>query len=234
MEIYSFTNIGKRKSNDDVILIEKLNDEATLFLIADGMGGYSYGGKAASIIVDNIKTYLEYSKEYNTEGIRNAIKKANLAIKQESYFYEEKMGATIGGVLINKDCQIAFWVGDVKIFVLKGNNLVFESKAHTLANSLKGKSEKISAISIEKIKHVVTKSIQGDLLNNEVEVSTIDQLSIGDTIVICSDGVHDIIDGNTISFIFSKNNNITLSLNEIRNRCEMEAIDNFSLISIGL
>ena len=232
MEINSFTNIGKRKSNDDVILVEKLNNEATLCLIADGMGGYSNGGKAASIIVENIKTYLEYSKEFNAEGIKNAIKKANLAIKQESNFSEERMGATIGGVLVNKNCYIAFWVGDVKIFAFKGNDLVFESKAHTLVNALKEKSENISAISIEKIKHVVTKSIQGDLLNNEVEVSTIDQLLSGDTTVICSDGVHDIIDGNTISFILSKNNNITLSLNEIRNRCEKEAIDNYSLISI--
>ena len=56
MNIISHTGIGARKENQDIILISELQNDMSLYLVVDGMGGYENGYEAAKIITEAIDT----------------------------------------------------------------------------------------------------------------------------------------------------------------------------------
>ena len=229
-----FSHKGKRENNQDFVLKERINSEFDLFLIADGMGGYQNGEIAARIVAESILAYLSTIKKVNEKEIQRAINKANLAIKQKVHDTGTKMGATVGGVIINDNQAYGFWVGDVMIFHFNNKKLQFESSSHTLINNIKKNGSLKSSEYISKYRHIVTKSIQG-----EISYSTIDYLEFGrmtedDFIIICSDGVHDIINGIELENIFSLNISLKESVKKIEQRCLAESSDNFSMILIQI
>ena len=63
MEVKAFglTHVGRqRQHNEDSFLVE---DEARLFLVADGMGGHAAGEIASRIAVDSISEFIVHTKE---------------------------------------------------------------------------------------------------------------------------------------------------------------------------
>lgn len=223
IQLISNTGIGKRKENQDIILIEELVPESDLFLIVDGMGGYEHGKKAAEIISDSIYNYLRNCRAINSEKIDEAIIKANLAIKNFNTINKSKSGATIGGIIRSKNHSSIFWVGDVSIFLFKEKNIIFKSKSHSLVNDMIDAGNLVSAENLDKYKHIVTKSISGKreiILKSYMEFENNDF----DKFVICSDGVTD-----TISIMnFIKN-----EIDEINNYLEEKAKDNYSYILVS-
>jgi len=232
MRHIDFTHKGQRNSNQDVILIKEIHPETYLYLIADGMGGYSDGELAAKIVTENIETYLSSLKIIDKKEIQIAVNKANLAIKQQKQQSHNEMGATVGGVIVNKGCAYCFWIGDVKILRFRKNKLFFESEDHSLLNQLKTNGSITDASTLSKYKHIVTKSIQGKKENSSIGFEIFGQIDADDIIIICSDGVHDIIDANSIEFMLNQALNIDLAIKKIKKRIEIEAIDNSSLIAI--
>ena len=47
---------GKDKSNEDYILCHKLSHNSIIAILADGMGGLSFGAEAAKIVSESINT----------------------------------------------------------------------------------------------------------------------------------------------------------------------------------
>ena len=127
MKSIVFTHKGQRKNNQDFVLIQNINHESFLFLIADGMGGYQQGEIASKLVSENIIAYLSTVKKIDSNYVQKAINKANLAIKQLKDNNNINLGATVGGVILTKSDALCFWVGNVKIFHFKANNLQFPS-----------------------------------------------------------------------------------------------------------
>lgn len=220
IEIISHTGIGKRKENQDVILINNFVDHNSLYLIVDGMGGYDNGKDAAELIANSISNYLSNSTVYNSFKIEEAIKKANLEVKLFNDKYNSKSGGTLGGILKTKEKSILFWIGDVSIFLYKEDNIIFKSKSHTLINDMKDLNADLTPSVLEKYKHVVTKSISGkrelismgiyELVNNKF-----------DKFLICSDGVLDVF--NEFTFF-------NISLDFVNSNLQVNSKDNYSYI----
>ena len=49
---------GKGEANEDYILCRKLSDNSLIAILADGMGGLSYGADAAKIVSESIMTTI--------------------------------------------------------------------------------------------------------------------------------------------------------------------------------
>src|SRR5690606_1807110 len=163
MKYITYSHIGKRNSNEDVVLVKELHPNASLAIIADGMGGYECGDKAAELVVNNLETYLSGLNKsiYTKNDIENALKKSNLAIK---HFNEEKnikSGATIAAAIIYKELTQIFWIGDVQIDIFKDTKLFYRTVSHTLIQDLKKQLDVVSIEMIQKYNHIVTKSISG-------------------------------------------------------------------------
>ncbi|HUO83931.1 MAG TPA: protein phosphatase 2C domain-containing protein, partial [Thermoanaerobaculia bacterium] len=61
MEAFGFSDVGRqRQHNEDALL---LDSEASLFLVADGMGGHAAGEIASRIAADSISEFIQHSAQ---------------------------------------------------------------------------------------------------------------------------------------------------------------------------
>ena len=231
MRYYSFSHKGKRDTNQDFVLCKDMRPSVSLFLVADGMGGYQHGLMAATMVAENIGTYLSNTLNIDNKQIQMAINKANLAIKQKSDDLAEKMGATVAGVIISETRTQCFWVGDVKIYHFREQELLFESRPHNLMEEVKKNGNITDVEKISKYRHVVTRSVFGGKIP-ETEFFELETLTKGDIIVICSDGVHDIVDATQIQKMILKSDNIKNGLMAIEEYLKTNASDNYSMLAL--
>ena len=232
MKSVVFSHKGKREINQDFVLVQNMNPETSLLLIADGMGGYNHGEIAAQLVAENILVYLSTVKVIDQSPIQKAVNKANLAIRQFKEKNKTSLGATVGGIILQSNLATCFWVGDVKIYHFKKKKLVFESYSHTLINQLKENGSIVTDDRIDKYRHIVTRSIHGQLENSQISYQNFDNITEDDLFIICSDGVHDLLDGMQIQEHLSKLVSVEQAVNEIEIYLQKHASDNFSLIAL--
>lgn len=230
MKYQSFTGIGKRENNEDVILIEKFSQEVELYLVVDGMGGYEKGEVSARLVAENISTHLRTVEIINKTEINNAIKKANLAVKQFNESNKIASGATVGGVLLIGSSALCFWLGDVKIYHLHNNKLLQESHSHSLLNEMSDQDFPKSAENRRRYGHIVTRSVSGKRENTTLDYFQIENLSDQDSFIICSDGVHNTMTIGHIQLLLGSPE----TTSEIQDYLNIHAKDNFSLIIINV
>lgn len=223
-----FTGLGSREQNEDVILIEKFSQSSTLYLIVDGMGGYEKGEVAAKLVAENIATYLRTATELTTPAVQTAVNKANLAVRQYNEANGISSGATLGGVLLIGSSALCFWLGDVKVYHLHNDKLFRESKSHSLLNEMSDEDFPKSAENRRRYGHIVTRSVSGKRENTTLDSFQIDNLSAQDSIIICSDGVHNTMTIQHIQTLLENPGHTS----EINNYLNIHAKDNFSLIMI--
>lgn len=230
--VYSFSHKGNRKSNQDYLFSKAINSDYNLYLVVDGMGGYEYGDIASKLVAENIHTYLSTVNDITEKEIQKAIHKSNLIIKQKSDDLKTKIGATMAGAIILKNTAFLFWVGDVKIIHVRNQEVLFETHSHTLINQMIDNGNVINKIG--RYRHVVTRSISGNIKDGIIDCHSISNLLPNDLIVIYSDGVSDILNSYQLNTIFNSSNTIQEGINQIEASCEIEAKDNFSMIAVQI
>ncbi|NEW81691.1 MAG: serine/threonine-protein phosphatase [Mariniphaga sp.] len=188
MEVYSFSAKGNRENNEDFILSHQFSPDCLFSLVADGMGGYSYGEIASSLACESIAEYLiaNYGKSEIKQLIIDSLNDANKRINEKRQELSSKMGTTIAGIMIEGSIAYIFWVGDVRIFQFRNNEMLFQSEDHSFVNEMKKKGE-VSAKEIERYGNIVTRSLSGIPLEVELDIVEL-PLIPGDLLILCSDG----------------------------------------------
>lgn len=189
MQYNSISVKGNRKTNEDRVLSTILDQEHSLHFIVDGMGGLQKGEIAAETISETINEFFQihFQKVHPEDLIHAAITLANNSIGKIAKEYQCKLGACIAGVYLKNNSAFSFWVGDVKVAVVRDGKLYFQSKEHSLLNALKETKETSRNVGWGNIRHVVTRSIQGE--RNKFEPDMVELcIKEGDKIIICSDG----------------------------------------------
>jgi serine/threonine protein phosphatase PrpC len=227
MRIISYTNKGLRSENEDYLMSGQLSEDISFHIIADGMGGYSYGADAAMIVSETILTNIRQSILLTSkeEVIIEACEKANRKLLEKRKKRSSKMGATFAATLIVGDSVYAFWMGDSRIYQFDENyQLQFQSEDHSLINELR-LSRKLTANEIRKYDSIVTRSLTGESIEKPPQIEVL-KLSSHDTILLCSDGFYKQICPNSI---------INLNSDELVSYLiskQEEMTDNYSMIKI--
>lgn len=226
------TNKGKRKSNQDVVLIKSLGHVNNIYLLADGMGGYNNGEYAANFIISNLYKGLNTIENFDANSIQAEVDKVTKALALENEKQESKMGATLGAVIQTNDCLHCFWVGDVKIWHIKNKKIVFESTEHNLKNELIENKVFVEANSAKKYTHIVTRAIQNDVNKAKIDYKCIEDFSKGDYILIASDGVTDAMSNHQLLDVMNSEKEVKRVLLVIDKYLKIIAKDNYSAILI--
>jgi PPM family protein phosphatase len=192
LEPFGATHAGKvRANNEDALLVGEGRDE-TLFVVADGIGGFEAGEVASRIAVDVLK---ELAPGASFEG---AISEANRRILAAGRGDERLsgMGTTVvavrfGGTRDEPVAQVAH-VGDSRAYLLRGGSLRPVTEDHSLVAELVRSGDLTRDQAAEHPqKNLITRALGAD---EEVEVDTaVLPVEAGDRFLLCSDGLSDMI-----------------------------------------
>lgn len=226
MKSFNYTHKGKRNRNEDYFLERKLSPKSSVYIVADGMGGYSNGDMAAKLVAESICGYLadNKSKKSYLHSIEKATAFANQQVREASHHFNVKMGATFAALYFTPRHVFAFWMGDVRIYQFQNSDVVFQSKDHSMINELL-KERSLTAVEIERYGSFVTNCISGDSDTGKVEIVELQNIE-NSVFFICSDGFHRAIDPIQLSCEDFLSNE---KLNNIANN----ANDNLTFMLIG-
>lgn len=201
------TDVGRVRSENQDSFGFARSSEASLYIVADGMGG-SVSGEVASSLTAHIVARNAFeadgfiTENSLTEGIRSANSVIHkLGSSHEAY---ERMGTTIVALAISGDKVIYAHVGDSRIYFVRNGEIRQLTKDHTLIQQLLD-SGRISAEQAKNhpISHVLLSSIGGSD-ETEVDVAIMEGgVQPGDKFVLCCDGLTNEVDDAEIAEVTS-------------------------------
>lgn len=219
--IYARTDLGRtRDHNEDAFLVadlttgkSSLHSEVTAFtvgprglllLVADGMGGAAAGELASAMAADLIFGHLvgTWGKEADadltpdrfTMRMREAVELANLQIHTYAKEHPEVRGmgttATVAGVF-GRHLFLA-QVGDSRAYLVRKGKAVQVTKDQSLTQRLVDAGELTEEEAEASVRRNIILQALGPDPRIHVEL-TFEELSGGDTLVLCSDGLSGLV-----------------------------------------
>ncbi len=192
LEHHGVTHPGKvRNNNEDSLLVGEGRDE-TLFVVADGIGGFEAGEVASSITIDVLKDIAPLG------SLEDAIREANRRILAAAKSDERLsgMGTTVvalrfGGTESEPAAEISH-VGDSRAYLLRDGELKPITEDHSLVAELVRSGDLTrDEASEHPQKNLITRALGAEV---EVEVdTTVLPIRSGDRFILCSDGLSDMI-----------------------------------------
>ncbi|MDO4966440.1 MAG: Stp1/IreP family PP2C-type Ser/Thr phosphatase [Lachnospiraceae bacterium] len=207
----SKTDIGrKRVLNQDTVYscnvpIGNLNN---LFIVADGMGGHKAGDYASAYTVNAIEREVELCEDSQpVKIIDNAIKCANKEIFDKAHAEEDfaGMGTTVVVATVEDNILYVGNVGDSRLYVID-DSINQITKDHSLVEEMVRVGEiKREDARLHPDKNIITRAIGAD--ENVVADFFEVELKPKDIVLMCSDGLTNMVEDNDIlSIVKSKDN----------------------------
>lgn len=204
------SDIGNvRKINEDYVGFYEGNG-ASIYVIADGMGGHNAGEVASKLAVETTISYIKSLD--NIDNMENhlieSIKLANKKIFELSKMNEELvgMGTTITACLVKDSKMTVANVGDSGCYIIKYNGVTKVTKDHSLVQQLidEGSITEEEAASHPN-KNIITRAL-GTNLSVEIDTFEID-LSDIEKVILCTDGLSNLVNTSEMYDIIQNNNN---------------------------
>lgn len=200
------TDVGQvRALNEDNLLVPK---DMALGVVSDGMGGHSAGEVASQITVETIAEFYgntgEYqpttfpfrlpSLEFERNRMTTAIKLANSRIYETAQADADKkgMGCTVDAIYFSQGRFVIGHVGDSRVYRIRDGGLRQLTEDHSLLNDYRRMKE-MSGEEVRNFPHknVVVRALG---LGERVYVDLVsDDCHAGDTFLLCSDGLTDML-----------------------------------------
>lgn len=208
MQCWGVSDTGcVRTQNQDAYQLKELGHGGLLMVVCDGMGGAKSGNVASSLAVDVFTQEVVRSWKHSMDAkaaevvLQAAVKLANFTVFDQSSQFEEfsGMGTTLVAVLLNGSKAVVVNVGDSRAYLVNGRGIAQITKDHSLVQVMVDRGE-LTPETARKYpgKNLITRAIgtepmvQCDLF----ELS----LTKGDAILMCSDGLSNLVDSQEILF----------------------------------
>ncbi len=208
------TDIGmKRSENQDRVYAEFLDNNASVSVVCDGMGGASSGGVASQLAIDSFISRIKenFRKDMSENSIRNmmltSVHFANTVVYENSKADIEKngMGTTIVSALVVDKKVYVVSVGDSRAYIMNKDGIKQITTDHTYVEMLY-RNGQITAEEKEthELRNVITRAIG---VEADVDVDYFELEEYGNfTVLLCSDGLSKYCDRDLIySTVFEKN-----------------------------
>lgn len=127
--------IGGRSENQDSAGVSE-TPLGTVVVVCDGMGGMKGGAMASGIAVNTVINDVKSASvdDSPAEVLVAAIKHANAEIIEAAKADSELfgMGTTLTALILNDDCATVSYLGDSRVYQLRGKKKVFRTFDHSL------------------------------------------------------------------------------------------------------
>ncbi len=174
-----------------------------LFVLCDGMGGHSAGEvasrKAVATVIEQVRAAPPNSDPGKT--LRSALEAANTAVCElgAGASQHARPGSTCVAVLLSSGGLYAAHVGDSRAYLARGGQVQRLTRDHSVVAELLA----ASAITPEQAAahpnaHQITRAL-GMQQSVAVDISPPHHLKRGDTVLLCSDGLTDLVADHEIA-----------------------------------
>jgi len=212
LQAYGLTDVGPvRGTNEDCFVSV---DDLRLFVVADGMGGHAAGEVASQVAVESIEQFIRRSRDTSDglwpfgidtalshEGnrLRTAVCLANrrlhdLAGQNDDYV---GMGTTVVCALVCDDRVVVANVGDSRLYLFDGEAMAQLTQDDSWAALLAAGGREPPAVA-----RTVLTNVLG--ARPDISVHVLErQLTGGETLLLCTDGVHGVVPDEAIRGLLS-------------------------------
>ncbi|MGW8188390.1 MAG: PP2C family protein-serine/threonine phosphatase [Desulfobacterales bacterium] len=206
IESAGLTDTGKkRKDNQDTLLVD---DVLGLYIVADGMGGHRAGEVASRLVVESMRAHIQRclngetpveaeSADTTLSAEANRVLAGILLSNRVVHDAANRttacrgMGATVAVLYFDDRTLVAANVGDSPIFLVHKGRLERLSVPHTVL----AESEVANLFGVQQLgaefSHVLTRAM-GVKATVEANICEVPCFT-GDILVICSDGLTDMV-----------------------------------------
>lgn len=239
MQIFSKTDRGRvRTDNQDAYFAGKITDDSVFAVVCDGMGGANAGNVASELAVRHISEYVirSYRDGMNMtdteKTLKNAIVSANISLYDKAVNNAELagMGTTAVAVFVKDGTAVIAHVGDSRIYLVNGE-IKQLTRDHSVVQSLieSGKITPEDA-KVHPRKNVITRALGAE--ENVAVDSDCLNLSDGDTLLLCSDGLTNFLDDKDILTVFQNNDISAVAERLVETANENGGGDNITVVTV--
>jgi serine/threonine protein phosphatase PrpC len=200
LEAFGLSDPGCVRSNNEDYFIS--DSESGIFILADGMGGANAGEYASHLSAEMLYEYLLNSaNQSGLEMLEQGFVEANWAVRQAAQGNAELtgMGTTLVVARAIGEARLQIGsVGDSRAYLCSKGQLSPLTQDQTWVAEVGarlGLSEE--ALKKHPMRHVLTMAVGS---TDELRISTcIVQMQSGDTVLLCSDGLHGVVGEKLLS-----------------------------------
>jgi serine/threonine protein phosphatase PrpC len=226
------THVGVVRQLNEDALVDRPN--AGLWAVADGLGGHHLGDQASRLLQDTLyQVPTPQRLSHFVDAVEQALLDCNDDILDYTAAMEQPstMGSTIVALLIRGQVGMCLWAGDSRLYRLRNHQLVQLSRDHSHVQELVDMGM-ISQEEVEKHprSNVITRAIgvEPDVIIDMTVFNT----QIGDTFLLCSDGLFNCVSEAQISVMLADKDPEQITEQLIHTALQNGAPDNVTVVVI--
>ncbi|MFT5682494.1 MAG: serine/threonine protein phosphatase PrpC [Myxococcota bacterium] len=207
--IHGLKDVGQQRDrNEDDYRIEPRGSEGWLLVVCDGMGGHGGGHIASAVACETITAHLPAAPlPEPARDIYESLRTANVAVLQRAEGSSDPaMGTTAVVAWIEGERCWTGWVGDSRLYRFRAGKVIDQTVDHTRVQVM----VEMGVLSAARAKshpdaHILTQAIGGGE-RSDVKPSVWNEpmdLEPGDVLLMCSDGLYDLVDDEELYPIIS-------------------------------
>lgn len=213
------SDFGKvRTNNEDAmgsflpVSRQQSRSHGFLFAVADGVGGMDLGEVASSTAIEVLVREFASAPSGSTliSLLPRLIQHANAAVHDctlDQRYRGKRMATTLVACALRYDQAIVSHVGDSRCYLVRNGQARVVTQDHTWVNE----QRKLGLLSAEEVatsesRHVLTRSLGPELFVSPDTAAL--TLLPGDVLVLCSDGLHNMMSPEAIASIVTENRNM--------------------------
>lgn len=236
------TDVGRiRDNNEDSFGAAWLEDGSLFVIVADGMGGHEAGEVASSLAVRVVEDVVREDPDADPrDRLYNALLEANKAILEEGANSGTRgMGTTAITAILKGNQVYVGQVGDSRAYLLRHGHKVWRTTDHTRVQMLVDEGK----LTEEQARHhpeagMLTRALgHARMADGQALVPKVLEepliLEEGDTLLLCTDGLHDLVDDAEIGRVAAGRSGPEAIKELISVACERGGHDNITIAVVN-
>ncbi|MEO6732543.1 MAG: protein phosphatase 2C domain-containing protein [Ferruginibacter sp.] len=210
---FGLTDPGRqRENNEDSFIAQTVfNDNFIVACVIDGVGGYAGGEIAAQLTRDEILDHLDKMPVNIIDHMVSSLENANERIIREKEVspQNEKMACVVTLAMVDLEKNIFYFahVGDTRLYLFRDGSLIKVTRDHSTVGFLEESGRLTEEAAMQHPKRNEVNKALGYETQKGLTKDFIDKgesaFLPGDTILICSDGLTDMIPASKIISILN-------------------------------
>jgi protein phosphatase len=203
VEVAALTDVGTRRDhNEDACGTHAEGEDRAVLVVADGVSLAQAGEVASTMAVEvTLRAYREApAGERAAQRIYRAVQQANIEIYDRAVAVPELRGmsTTLTAAVVDRGELTAIHVGDSRLYVVRGREIVQLTKDHTVAaERVRMKLLSREHARLHPDRSVLTRSVGRELIVSRDRISR--RLAQGDVLLACTDGVHGVLEDEELA-----------------------------------